>query len=388
MGPLSVVGLSLGFGSLSCDGRLTFVASLLKKPESHSNLSTSTCATKESSHSSSNKSPRSFLRYSSSFLRVADLKMHKEHCEEDALSDVETASSSSFSVANYSYAAVDPPPGIEHDPLERWVALDDGTGSHAPVAPFAVEALAQAGFNSVVDETMWSPHAPSKLKSIPWHKCTWPSHGTIHSTDLPLPGSPKEDSVILWTGKFNHGLYGSELPVVRAAGILPVAPRELFDLLVDSDRVKEYNKLSLGRQDLLVLQNNMEEEGPFGKSITKVMRGTSQPPLVRLTMEFVSIFHAKELEDKSGYLLVTRAVTHPESDSDHHHKSATTSANVLRSEILMGVNLIRRIEGDEHRSLMINVCQIRSPMVPMMIANRIGASAAANFIKDLRMAVA
>jgi hypothetical protein len=240
-----------------------------------------------------------------------------------------------------------------------------------------------------------------------WQDCTWLSsdhqdhdhHHSVPVDKLPPPKSPQEDLVLLWTGKFQHGLYGSELPAVRAAGILPVSPRDLFDLLVDSDRVLEYNKLSLGREDLMVLQDNLNEEGPFGKSITKVMRSRSQPPILRQVMEFVSILHAKELEDEPGsYLCVTRAVTQPtvslhDDDNDdkaqqHSTTAAGTASAVLRSEILMGVNLLRRVEGDPNRCLMINVTHLRSPMIPMMIANRIGAAAAANFIKDLKKALA
>jgi hypothetical protein len=297
-------------------------------------------------------------------------------------------------MANFSYAAVDPPPGVAMDPDERWVALDDGAGSHAPVAPLAIQALAQAGLESTCHHSMWVPHSATKqFKAAPWHVHTWPSATedtpdghVIHSSVLP---EHDDATVLLWTGKFQHGLYGSELPAVRSAGILPVAPKALFDLLVDSTRVQEYNKLSLGREDLLILQDDLHNEGPFGKSITKVVRSSSQPPLLKKTMEFVSILHAKELEDQSGYLCVTRAVTPPQQTltSSTCSSSSSSSSCALRSEILMGVNLIRKVEGDPNRCVMINVTQIRSPMVPMMIANRIGASAAANFIKDLRAAV-
>ena len=95
-------------------------------------------------------------------------------------------------------------------------------------------------------------------------------------------------------------------------------------------------------------------------------------------MVLVSVFHAKELDDGSGYVVVTRAVHEPESES---------SSNVIKSEILMGVNLIKKIKGSEDsQCLMINVTHIRSPMVPMVVAKKIGVTAAIGFVNDIRCA--
>ena len=94
-------------------------------------------------------------------------------------------------------------------------------------------------------------------------------------------------------------------------------------------------------------------------------------------MKLVSMLHATELSDGSGYLIVSRAVTEP---SERRKLDAG-----LQSEILMGVNVIRKLE--DHKCFMINVNHIRSPMIPMMIARKIGLSAATNFIAtDLKQA--
>jgi hypothetical protein len=84
------------------------------------------------------------------------------------------------------------------------------------------------------------------------------------------------------------------------------------------------------------------------------------------------------MEDGSGYLLVTRAVTHPGSFS-------LVDASILRSEILMGVNVLKKVDGaEDSQCLMINVNHMRAPMVPMMIAKKLGLAAAANFFNDIR----
>jgi hypothetical protein len=281
---------------------------------------------------------------------------------------------------NYHHAAADPPPGVDHDPKERWIALTDADGTHAPIAPIAVQRLANFGWETCLDQPMWIPHNKTgkvlKKPTTPaWVKNTFLKSGKIRLHDA-RPTTPEEQDVFVWTGNFKHGLYGSELPAVRSCGIVNMSAKALMELLVDSSRVKEYNKLCLGRQDLVTFQDNMDSEGPFGRSITKVVKSESKPPMFPKSLMFVSVFHAKELEDGSGYLIVTRAVHTPEERGDKKDS---------KSEIIMGVNLIRKVEGaEESRCLMTNVNHVRSPMVPMMIAKRVGLTAAVGFINGIR----
>ena len=256
---------------------------------------------------------------------------------------------------------------------------------HAPIAPFAVEALAQsAADTTLADASMWTPDSTTaELLKHPssWHDCTWEladNQATKPWKNIPAAGSREEEQVLVWSGNYAHGGYGSDLPAVRATGIIPMAPHKLMELLVDSDRVHEYNKLSLGRTDVLVLQDDMCPQGTFG-GITKVMRSETRPPLLRKTLQFTSLLHARE-RPSGGYKIVTRAV-----EGLNHH-DAHHQPGILKSEILLGVNVILPIPNDPNRCIMIAVNHIRSPMVPMMIAKRIGLQAAVNFFHDLRKA--
>ena len=366
-------GRSLGSGSLSPDGSVTFRESPSKMSPSLENTgfgrSLASPAELETVESKLLET-RVFLRNCSSFLRVADLEMD-ETSHSTASDEIESP------YPNYHHASVDPPPGIDHDPKERWVALNDGDGSHAPIAPVAVKLLSNFGLCVTLDSSMWTPDSKTdkifrRATAPDWLQQTF-QPGRVR---LPPKGTTAEDrDVLIWSGTFRHGGYGSDLPAIRAAGVVDMPAQALMELLVDSSRVKEYNKLSLGRQDLVTFQDNMNHKGPFGHSITKVMKSETKPPMVRKTLAFISLLHSQELEDGSGYLIVTRAVHHPDS---------SIASNVLLSEILIGVNLIRKVEGDEDRCLMINVNHVRSPMVPLMVAKRIGVSGAASFINDIR----
>jgi hypothetical protein len=310
------------------------------------------------------------FRSQSSFIRVADLEM--DETSHSATSEEQEA------FPNYHHAAADPPPGVDHDPKERWIALTDADGTYAPIAPIAVQRLANFGWETCLNQPMWAPHGKmdkilQKPNTPAWVKNTFLKSGKIQLNALP---TSEEQDIFVWTGSFRHGLYGSELPAVRSCGIVNISAKALMELLVDSTRVKEYNKLCLGRQDLVTFQDNMDSEGPFGRSITKVMKSESKPPMIRKSLIFVSVMHAKELEDGSGYLIVTRAVHTPE------ERGGKKDA---KSEIIIGVNLIRKVEGaEDSRCLMTNVNHLRSPMVPMIIAKRIGLTAAVGYMKDIR----
>mmetsp|Transcript_25304 Transcript_25304/g.38966 ORF Transcript_25304/g.38966 Transcript_25304/m.38966 type:complete len:501 (+) Transcript_25304:99-1601(+) len=316
-----------------------------------------------------------FVRSGSSYMRSADLGMsdsnpsHSMHNDEDEI------------VSNYHHPSPNPPPGINLDSKEQWVALDDGAGSHSPVAPLAIQALVDSGYKFATEPHMWAPvkRTDQELRntSSGWKtSCVWQHEQEGKRAIVPPKGSAEEKEILTWTGSFQHTYYGSDLPAVRAIGVVSMPARSLFDLLVDSSRVKEYNKMSLGREDLLVLQDNMIEDGPFGKSVTKIIQSQNQPPVIRRAVQLTTLMHAKELPTSNGFMVVSRAVTKPD--------DLGKESGVITSEILLGVTLILKVEGDEDRCLMINVNHVRPTLVPLMVAKRLGLAAASSFINDVR----
>jgi hypothetical protein len=270
---------------------------------------------------------------------------------------------------------------------ELWVALDNGAQMHTPVASAAVAALAKFGLDAALDQDMWTAADKATAKLLErsdlqtsWHADTLATHsGTCPALKNHCSKADNE-AVLVWSGRFRHGLYGSDLPCVRAAAVIDMSAKALFDLLEDSTRVQEYNAMSLGRQDLLVLQSELEG-GVFG-GITKIARSETRPPLLRKTLQFTSLLHGRVLDaDAGSYLLVSRAVTL----RDNPDNGNSTTPTVFVSEILMGVNIIRPVEGAKDRKcVLVSVNHVRSPMVPLLIAKRIGLQAAINFVHDLR----
>ena len=371
--------VSMGVGTLTDDCSVIFRPNLSPGGIANKAGSNASREQDESVGTPSVGGRKKLLRESSTFLRVADLH-HLAKSSSQTL-DCLAKTLDGDMEAHYDYPSDNPPPGTGYDPSEAWVALDGGVGEdggHSKIAPYAVNALAAGGYGAAMDKGMWNADKKTEklLEKCPeWASLAWSNCGPV----VPPPvASEHENNVLIWSGVFSHGLYGSELPTVRAAGIVNMSPKKIVDLLLDSSRVKEYNKMSLGRTDVMVLKDNFANDSAFGGIVTKVVKSESQPPLVRKRLQFLTLMHVRELEDGNGYLIASRAVTQAKESGD------VEDGTILSSEILMGVNVIRNIYGEENRALMINVNHIRSPMVPMFIAKKIGLSAAEGFIHDMR----
>ena len=142
-----------------------------------------------------------------------------------------------------------------------------------------------------------------------------------------------------------------------------------------------------------------------------ILYSSNKVPLIKKTLQFTSLLHCRELSDEqggNGYIIVARAIT-PADDVNRKEKG------VMRSEVLLNVHIIRRLTGKKtsssrssissgksvsssnsgrvatkkdlaNRCLMITVSHVRSPLIPKLLQKRIGLSAAANFMTDIRSA--
>ena len=155
---------------------------------------------------------------------------------------------------------------------ENWVCLDDGKGSHSPIAPQAVDALVAMGYRAACDPMMWTP--TSKTRKYMTEK-------GLRFDDVPIPGpldegegGPGDNTCLVWSGKFPHKYHGYEQPAVRSQGIVNMSPEDLVDLLMDSSRVSEYNKSSIGRTDEVVLSKSTDLDScPFSGQRKKKLTG-------------------------------------------------------------------------------------------------------------------
>jgi len=308
------------------------------------------------------------------FIRTADLPRMKEATDRSRQSFSDLADEEL--VDHIHKPSSNPPlPSLEHDTNESWVALDDGNGAKAPLASAAIESLVNAGLSASMNKKMWTPNGstPKLLKTGDWDKTIFLPYEWERPVPVPhTKGSKGEKDVLVWSGTWSHKYYGHDLPAIRCEAIVNMSPKDLADLLVDSTRVKEYNKMSAGRDDILVLHDDE-------KCVTKVCIGRSK--VIGKTLMLKSLLHMEELPgggDQGGYVIVSRAVAYA-GDSE-----VAEDPKIIHSEMLMGLNVIRPVEGEKDRCVLINVNHLRSPMIPMMLAKRLGLSSAVNFINDIR----
>jgi len=218
--------------------------------------------------------------------------------------------------------------------------------------------------------------------------------------------------VLVWTGKFtdptthngngnlNEG-YGADIPIIKTTSIVHRSPKFLAELLMDSEKVKVYNKMSLGRTDEMVFQKGVDTVGGrFGDGETKVVRNLTKPPMVNSILEFVTCMHARQLrpDDTSllsnnnnnhnripteGYIVVSRAVTGGKwnaGETNNHHNGE----KFVRNEILLGVNILKAVPGEPNKTELTSVTHVYSPMIPLMLAKNAGVKGAVDFVRDIR----
>ena len=197
----------------------------------------------------------------------------------------------------------------------------------------------------------------------PWH--------TAHGNDI-----------LVWIGSVSHNGFGCNLPVCKGRLLMQISARGLFDYLLDSSNVKEYNKISLGRDDVYVLQDGVDttaEDSAFGfAGMCKIVKTVNKPKLLPKSIETTSLMYATSLENAPGsYIIVNRSVF--EDDSGEHTSKAK---NTIRTEMLLGVTMIRPVEE--------SVCELTSinhmymPGVPEFAVKRAAPSQAYGMLKDLQ----
>jgi len=230
------------------------------------------------------------------------------------------------------------------------------------------------------DRKIWKPSKETD-KLIRKNKLT-----ALGSEILVWSGHPSDFSTGKKTNGFKDNMYGTDLPIVRARGMVQIEPKRLLDLLLDNDRVKSYNEMSLGRSDELVLQTGVDTIGPFGVGQSIVVRSLSKPPLVRKPLEFINMMHARSLYpsqgEGKGYLIVTRGV---------EESSSFLKSKSLGNQILFSFNLLREVTVAENNftwTELTTISHINIANVPSFLATSVGMKSATSFIADVRKACA
>jgi hypothetical protein len=296
---------------------------------------------------------------SSSFMRIHDLEIDTKDLGSSQHETASSVSSSSLPPTNKSAGDFF---FIDHDVT---TILDN---------------LSRLGYDMATDESdrfIPTSHTERKLAS----------YGPSDSSLIDWPVRPYKaaqgNDVLVWTGGVEHNGFGSDWPVVKARGIVRTPPLELTEFLIDSSKIKQYNKISQGREDLLVIQKGIHTtaaESDLGFSgAAKIIKSLNKPRLLPKTIEMLSLMYSQPLSNAPGsYMTVIRSVF--EDDSGEHKITRST----IRFEMMLGVILIRPVDADHTVSELTYIAHVYTPGVPEMLAKRAAPSSTANFIKDLQ----
>ena len=225
---------------------------------------------------------------------------------------------------------------------------------------------------------------------------------TIISSDMIISPSWQNPAcgkdVFVWSSKCTRKGHGSDYPVVKSRGLIFATAKDVVDLIIDSSRVMEYNKTSIGREDEHILTQDLKSsihslDYKCSKidvpGEAKIMCSKSQIPLTRKTLEFKTLFYARQLSSDDGidingvaYITVGRSVWETAEGTTDGADSSST-----RCEILLSVNLIREVKSKNGEKWCELTCINHgiSPVIPMFIGKQVALTAAENYIKDIRV---
>mmetsp|Transcript_3432 Transcript_3432/g.5181 ORF Transcript_3432/g.5181 Transcript_3432/m.5181 type:complete len:276 (+) Transcript_3432:55-882(+) len=243
----------------------------------------------------------------------------------------------------------------------------------------ALQALMTHALHVVTDESdRWNPDGFTK-KTI------------SKRTEAEKKWHFTNDGVFVWYGKFDNGGYKGDTPVIKARGRVDAPPRAVLELLFDSSRVKEYNNFSLGREDKHVIKEGIDTDDGKLHGEVKIVRSITSVPMIRKQMELISVLYGRALDEEKdemkGYIIVNRSVWENENraPSTSADGSSGGDTNFIRSEMLLGVNLIRELHGeDEGKSELTTITHFFTPGTPTFGARQFGMKASGGFIRDIQ----
>jgi len=277
--------------------------------------------------------------------------------------------------------------------------------------PESIEALATTGMRMTLGEghNEWV-HWSGEKKTDNFLRTHGSERNMVGNTDEWYAALDSSQEVLVWAGKsVSKEGYGAELPIIKTTSIIRQSPKYLAELLMDSSKVKVYNKMSLGRTDEKVFQTGVDTQGgSFGDGESKVVRNLTKPPMVSSIIEFVTCMHARKLrpsdmdllspntsinEDSTttsaaaeGYVVVSRAIMGGEwgAENKENDNKSKNGEKLVRNEILLGVNVLREVPGEPNKTELTSVTHVYSPMIPLMLAKNAGVKGAVDFVRDIR----
>jgi len=247
-----------------------------------------------------------------------------------------------------------------------------------------------------------------------------------------------EKNTLIWSGmnkvvknpqqmkKTFKEIYDPNIPFFKGYGIINASPETILELLLDNNRVQEYNEHTLGRQVIAILEDgllsslanqskpeggrnekNKKNQFPNACVETKIVRSETKIPFTNFIIPFLTIIHAKKLEKGEGYIILSRSVEERSGEMDFKRKEprhnndkssvkknlssssldeagAASSSYPTTNEIIWGVNILRFVKECPNKTELTTVSQVQGSMIPKFLVNKIGIMGVSEFFSSLR----
>lgn len=185
----------------------------------------------------------------------------------------------------------------------------------------------------------------------------------------------------IWVGKYQGEKYhGSGNPFFMAQGVVDASTAEIFNILWDSNRTKDYNKNCVYRKDVMsVLKDDKK-----GYYKAKIIESQTKVPFTSMTVDLSALMCSMSLSDKSedGVVIFSRSLAR--GPSGHHTTKTLGQCKSSKNEVILGVNILRPVPGRPDLCDLISISQVDASILPPFLKSRVGTFAVEDFFKNIR----
>ncbi|KAG7361231.1 hypothetical protein IV203_036331 [Nitzschia inconspicua] len=259
---------------------------------------------------------------------------------------------------------------ITKDALAQLIQRGVDVASSNPAVEFSCSPLYNCKKSNSI-EIEWKPEGKTKkdLKAL----SLLPQREFYHALC---------DKILIWSGKYRGPRYhGSDNDLFMARGVVNGSPRDFTAMLWDSNRTREYNKYCLGRNDVMIINDEFSSGGTYG---AKVIKSETKIPFTKLSVFLSVVMHARALGDRpeDGYMIFSRSLDTGRAGCHVGKRDGVDQGN--KNEIILGINIMRPVPGHPELTDLLSVSQVSANMVPPFLAFRIGMMGVEDFFKNVR----